>query len=141
LSISGIAERPGTLQSSHEEEAMKYLCLAYAKEHEIEAWPQSELNAQIDKALAYDEELRRNGYYIAAEALEPVQMTTTLRRRNGKVTMTDGPFMETKEQLAGFYFIEAKDLNEALQVASKIPCAQHGTIEVRPICDLNKRKS
>lgn len=120
---------------------MKYLCLAYADEKEMETWSQSEINEQIDKALAYDDELRRTGHFIAAEALESVQMSTTLRRRNGKVTMTDGPFMETKEQLAGFYFIEAKDLNEALQVASKIPCAQVGTIEVRPICDLTQHRS
>lgn len=120
---------------------MKYLCLAYIDEHEIEATPQDEMDRQIDAALAYDDELRRKGYFIAAEALEPVRMSTTLRRRNGKVAMTDGPFMETKEQLAGFYFVEAKDLNEALQIASNIPCASIGAIEVRPICDLTKLKA
>lgn len=120
---------------------MKYLCLAYADEKEMETWSPSEANRHIDEALAYDGELRRKGHYIASEALEPVAMTTTLRRRNGKVTMTDGPFMETKEQIAGFYLIEAKDLNEALQIASTFPCASVGTIEVRPVFDLAKGKS
>lgn len=117
---------------------MKYLCLAYADETEMDAWPQSKMNEEIDKALAYDDVLRRKGHFIAAEALEPVKLTTTLRRRNGKVVMTDGPFIESKEQLAGFYFIEAKDLNEALRLAGDIPCASIGTIEVRPVCDLTK---
>ena len=120
---------------------MKYLCLAYADEKEMEAWSPSEANRHIDEALAYDGELRRKGHYVASEALEPVAMTTTLRRRNGKVTMTDGPFMETKEQITGFYLIEAKDLNEALQIAATFPCASVGTIEVRPVFDLTKHKS
>lgn len=120
---------------------MKYLCLAYADEKDMDAWPQDKMNAEIDKALAYDDELRRRGHFIAAEALEPVNMTTTLRKRNGKVVMTDGPFIESKEQLAGFYFIEAEDLDEALRLASDIPCAAIGTIEVRPICDLTQFKS
>jgi Uncharacterized protein conserved in bacteria len=120
---------------------MKYLCLVYAVESEINAMSPSEMNVQIDKALAYDEELRRTGHFIAAEALEPVKTATTLRMRTGKLSMTDGPFAETKEQLAGFYLIEAKDLNEALQIAGKIPCAYLGSIEVRPICDLETFKS
>ena len=81
--------------------------------------------------------LRQSGYRIAAEALESVQTATTVRVRNGKVSVTDGPFAETKEQLAGFYLIDARDLNEAIQVASKIPAARVGSVEVRPIRQLN----
>ena len=79
----------------------------------------------------------RAGSCIAAEALQPVETATTVRVRNGKVSITDGPFAETKEQLAGFYLIEARDLNDAIQVASKIPPAREGSIEVRPIRELN----
>jgi hypothetical protein len=74
---------------------------------------------------------------LAAEALQPVSTATTVRMRNGKLSITDGPFAETKEQLAGFYLIEAKDLNEALQVAGGIPAARVGSVEVRPVRDLN----
>jgi hypothetical protein len=83
--------------------------------------------------LAYDADVRASGHCIASEALQPVATATTVRVRNGKVSVTDGPFAETKEALAGFYLIEARDLNEAIQLASRIPPAQVGTIEVRPI--------
>src|SRR5512144_1241832 len=83
--------------------------------------------------LAYDEQIRASGHCIASEALQSVQTATTVRIRNGKVSVTDGPFAETKEQLAGFYMIEARDLNEAIQLASKIPPARVGCVEVRPI--------
>lgn len=105
---------------------MKYLCLVYSEEKKLETVPDSE-------CLAYDEALRKSGHCLASEALQPVQTATTVRVRNGKVSVTDGPFAETKEQLAGFYLIEARDLNEAIQLASKIPPARVGSIEVRPI--------
>jgi len=105
---------------------MKYLCLVYAEEDKLDAVPDSE-------CLAYDAALRGSGHCIASEALQPVETATTVRVRNGKASMTDGPFAETKEQLAGFYLIEAKDLDEALQLAAKIPPARVGSIEVRPI--------
>ena len=120
---------------------MKYLCLAYADEKAMDGWSQERMNAEIDKALAYDDVLRAKGHFIAAEALEPVSLTTTLRKRNGKIVMTDGPFIESKEQLAGFYLIEAANLEEALRLARDIPCASIGTIEVRPICDLSAQKA
>ena len=116
---------------------MKYLCLVYAEEKKLEDMPDSE-------CLAYDAALRDNGHCIASEALQPVQTATTVRVRNGKVSVTDGPFAETKECLAGFYLIEARDLNEAIQIAAKIPPAAIGSIEVRPIRpirELAKRKS
>lgn len=89
-----------------------------------------------DECIDYVEQLRRGGHHVAAEALQSVETATMVRVRNGKVSITDGPFAETKEQLAGFYLIEARDLNEAIQIASKIPPAHVGAIEVRPIREL-----
>ena len=109
---------------------MKYLCLVYLEEQKLHAVPDSE-------CAACGAGFRNSGLLIAAEALQPVETATTVRVRNGKVSITDGPFAETKEQLAGFYLIEARDLNDAIQVASKIPPAREGSIEVRPIRELN----
>jgi hypothetical protein len=105
---------------------MKYLCLVYLDEKRIDELPDED-------CVAYDTAIRESGHCIASEALQPVATATTLRVRNGRLAVTDGPFAETKEQLAGFYMIEARDLNEAIQVASKIPPARVGSIEVRPI--------
>ena len=105
---------------------MKYLCLVYADERLLESFDDRE-------CLAFDRGLRERGVCNASEALEPTQSATTVRVRNDKVTVTDGPFAETKEQLAGFYMIEARDLNEAIRIASEIPPARVGSIEVRPI--------
>lgn len=113
---------------------MKYLCLVYSEEEKLHSLPAS---PEDSECLAYDEELRQSGRRIAAEALESVQTATTVRVRNGKVSVTDGPFAETKEQLAGFYLIDARDLNDAIQVASKIPAARVGSVEVRPVRELN----
>ncbi len=112
---------------------MKYLCLIYDDEKSMSARSQSESTAFTGEYFAFSEDIRKSGHYVAAEALQPVQTATTVRIRNGKVSTTDGPFAETKEQLGGFYLIEARDLNDALQVASKIPSARTGSIEVRPI--------
>jgi hypothetical protein len=112
---------------------MKYLCLVYVDEKNRDALPKHELNACIDESLDYDEVLKKSGHYIASDALQSVETATTIRIQNGKPFTTDGPFAETKEQLGGFYLIEARDLNEAIQVASKIPPARLGCIEVRPI--------
>ena len=105
---------------------MKYLCLVYLDEKRIEELPDED-------CVAFDEGIRNSGHCIASEALQSVQTATTVRVRNGRMSITDGPFAETKEQLAGFYMIEAKDLNEAIQIASKIPPARVGSIEVRPV--------
>jgi hypothetical protein len=105
---------------------MKYLCLVYLDEKRLDELPDAE-------CVAYDTGIRKSGHCVASEALESVQTATTVRVRDGKVSITDGPFAETKEQLAGFYMIEAKDLDEAIQLASKIPPARVGSIEVRPI--------
>lgn len=105
---------------------MKYLCLVYLDEKRMNELPDGD-------CVAYDTAIRKSGHCIASEALESVQTATTVRIRNGKVSVTDGPFAETKEQLAGFYMIGAKDLDEALQMAAKIPPARVGSIEVRPV--------
>jgi hypothetical protein len=105
---------------------MKYLCLVYLDENRLDELPDSD-------CLDYDATIRKSGHCLASEALQSVQTATTVRVRNGKVSVTDGPFAETKEQLAGFYLVEARDLNEAIQVAAKIPPARVGSIEVRPI--------
>jgi hypothetical protein len=118
------------------EEAMKYLCLIYFEEAKLGALSPSEHEALVREALAYDEELRKNGHYIVSDALQSVRMATTLRARNGRVAMTDGPFAETREQLGGFILIEARDLNEAIRVAAQIPPARLGCVEVRPIQEL-----
>jgi hypothetical protein len=105
---------------------MKYLCLVYLDENRLHELPDED-------CVAYDASIRKSGHCIASEALQSVQTATTVRVRNGKMSITDGPFAETKEQLAGFYMIEARDLNEAIQIASKIPPACVGSIEVRPV--------
>ena len=112
---------------------MKYLCLVYHEEAAIEALPASEYDAIMGEVLAFREELRRSGHYLASSPLQPVRTAATVRVRGGKVSITDGPFAETREQLGGFYFIEARDLNEAIRLASWMPPARLGSIEVRPI--------
>jgi hypothetical protein len=115
---------------------MKYLCLVYLVEKEMNAMSKREADTCTEESLAYDEALRRSGHLIAAQALQPVETATTIRVRNGKLSTTDGPFAETTEQLGGFILIEARDLNDAIQVAAKIPIGRRGTIEVRPIKEL-----
>ena len=117
---------------------MKYLCLIYDDEKKIEGMSKSDSDAFMGEYFAFSDDIRNSGHYVAGEALHPVRTATTLRNRNGKVSTTDGPFAETKEQLGGFYIIEAKDLNEAIQVASRIPSVRTGSIEVRPVVDFSK---
>jgi len=108
---------------------MKYLCLVYMDPGKPSAIADSE-------CMACGDGLRQNGQLIAAEALQSVDTATTVRVRNGKLSVTDGPFAETKEKLAGFYLIDANDLNDAIQVAAKIPPAREGSVEVRPVRQL-----
>ena len=112
---------------------MKYLCLIYDEEKKLETMPKSEGEAFMAEYFGFTKGIKESGHYLGGNALQPVQTATTVRVRNGKVSTTDGPFAETKEQLGGFYFIEARDLNDAIQVASRIPSAKTGSIEVRPI--------
>jgi len=105
---------------------MKYLCLVYLDEKRLDELPDED-------CVEFDTAIRRSGHCIASEALEPVSTATTVRVREGKPSVTDGPFAETKEQLAGFYMLEARDLDEAILIASRIPPARVGSIEVRPV--------
>ena len=112
---------------------MKFMFMIYHDEKELDALPEGEMQVLIDSALDYDDEIRRSGHYIVSDALQPAGTARTIRVRGGKVSTTDGPFAETKEQLGGFYLIEARDLNDAIQVAGRIPGARMGSIEVRPV--------
>ena len=109
---------------------MKYLCLVYLS-------PEHWSSAPDEACFACGNALAKSGHFITGSPLHPVHTATTVRVRNGRTSVTDGPFAETKEHLAGFYMIEAKDLNEAIQIASKIPPAQYGSIEVRPTRELD----
>jgi hypothetical protein len=108
---------------------LKYVCLVYGEEKKIGAMTD-------DECMAYDQVLRKGGRCLASEALQPVHTAKTVRVRNGKVSITDGPFTETKECLAGFYLIEAANLDDAIQTASQIPPAHVGSIEIRPVREL-----
>jgi hypothetical protein len=108
---------------------MKYLCLVYLSPENWNAAPDS-------TCAAYGQKLRDSGQLLGGAPLHPTQTATTVRVRNGQLSVTDGPFAETKEALSGFYLIDARDLNEAIQIASKIPPAQFGSIEVRPVREL-----
>ncbi len=114
---------------------MKYLCLIYDEEKKLESMPKSEGEAFMGEYFAFTEGIKQTGHYLGGNALQPVQTATTVRVRNGKVSATDGPFAETQEQLGGYYLIEARDLDEAIQVAARIPSSRIGSIEVRPIME------
>jgi hypothetical protein len=115
---------------------MKYVCLGYIDEQKWDGVPESERNALMDQCFAYDDELRRSGREVGGEALTSARNATTLRYRNNQVLVTDGPFTETKEQLGGILVIEARDLNEALQLISRHPGVRVGAFEIRPVEDL-----
>ena len=112
---------------------MKFLCLVYGEEKDIGAMTD-------DDCMAFDQALRSAGRCVASEALQPVKTAKTVRVRQGKLSVTDGPFTETKECLAGFYMVEAADIEEAVQTAAQIPPATVGSIEVRPIRQLISTK-
>jgi hypothetical protein len=118
---------------------MRYLCLIYDEEKKLNAMSKSEGEAFMAEYFAFTDAIKKSGHHLAGEALQPVQTATTVRVRNGKASTTDGPFAETKEQLGGFYLINAKDLNDAIQVASRIPSAKIGSIEVRPIMEIDQQ--
>jgi len=112
---------------------MKYICLAYEDEGALNAMSGSAWDALRSETLSYLEELQGRGHIISAESLQSVRTSTTVRVRNGRISVTDGPFAETREQLGGFFLIQAKDLNQAIQLASGWPSARMGSIEVRPV--------
>ena len=113
---------------------MKFICLICA-EKVMEQMPKADADQHYQEYLEYTQDLKRNGYFVSANRLTPAHTAVTVRVRNGKVSTTDGPFAETKEQFGGYYVVEARDLNEAIQVAAKIPGARFGCVEVRPIAE------
>ena len=115
---------------------MKYLCLIYSDESQWAKAPQTETEKMMTEYRAFGESIRESGHHLAGFRLHPTPMATTVRIRGGKLSTTDGPFAETKEQLGGFYLIEAKDLNEAIQIGARIPGARVGSIEVRPVWEV-----
>jgi len=112
---------------------MKFLCMAYEEENILNALTKDEWDILRSETLSYVEELQQRGTLISAEALQSVRSAATVRVRKGSISVTDGPFTETKETLGGFFLIDAKDLNEAVHIASRWPSARFGSIEVRPI--------
>jgi hypothetical protein len=116
---------------------MKYICLGYIDENKWAKKSESERNAIIDECCAYDDVLRRNGHFAGGEALQSARNATTLRWRDGRVSTTDGPFAETKEQLGGILILEARDLNHAIQLMSEHPGVKVGPFEIRPAEDLS----
>lgn len=116
---------------------MKYICLGYMDEDKWDAMSEIERNTLMDECFAYDDVLRKNGHYAGGEALQSARNATTLRRRNGRVVTTDGPYAETKEQLGGILMLEARDLNHAIQLMSRHPGVKAGSFEIRPTEDLS----
>lgn len=116
---------------------MKYLCLIYSEREKLEALPSDELDMIIREYLAFTDEIKQSGHYLGGEALQSPRTSVMVRMRNDKLSTTDGPFSETKEQLGGFFLINAKDLNDAIHIASNIPGARWGTVEVRPVLEVS----
>ena len=114
---------------------MKYLCLIYENENAWTTMTKEQGDAILGEYFTFTDGIQKSGHLLGGEALQPTQSATTVRVRNGKISTTDGPFAETKEQLGGYYLIEARDLNDAISVAAKIPSARYGAIEVRPVME------
>jgi hypothetical protein len=119
-----------------QETSMQYLCLIYEDEKEWEKRPPAESAKIMDEFFAYTDSIRNSGNYVGGNALQPTRTATTVRMRRGRIETTDGPFAETKEQLGGYYLLNARDLNEAIQLAARIPGARFGCVEVRPVMEL-----
>ena len=117
---------------------MKFVCLGYAEDGKFEKMPEGERNKTIDACFSYDDTLREKGHFAGGEALQPAGSAKTLRYERGKVTVTDGPFAETKEQLGGILILEANDIDHAVELMSKHPGVQFGPFEIRPAADLNE---
>ena len=116
---------------------MKYVCLGYFDEKQWETLSENEQNALIDECFAYDDVLRKGGNFAGGEALQSPQNAATVRWKNGTVSVTDGPYAETKEQLGGILVLEARDLNHAIQLISKHPGVKVGPFEIRPVDDIS----
>jgi hypothetical protein len=112
---------------------MKFICLGYMEERKWDEMPERDRTTLMEQCFAYDDELRRGGNFLGGEVLQSVRNAATLRYRQGKVAVTDGPYAETKEQLGGFLVLEARDLNHAIQLMSKHPGVRFGPFEIRPV--------
>ena len=117
---------------------MKYICLGYLDQNTWDTMAESEQNALVDECFAYDDLLRKNDHFVGGEALQSARNAVTLRWKNGKVSITDGPYAETKEQLGGILMLEAKDLNHAIELMSKHPGVKARPFEIRPTGDLTE---
>jgi hypothetical protein len=115
---------------------MKYVCLGYIEQGKWETMAEDKRNAMMDECFTYDDELRRNGHFAGGHALQNANQAVTLRWQNGRATVTDGPYAETKEQLGGILILEARDMNHAIQIMSKHPGVKAGPFEIRPAADL-----
>ncbi|HWB07588.1 MAG TPA: YciI family protein [Verrucomicrobiales bacterium] len=116
---------------------MKFICLGYIEPNKFETMSETERNAMVDECFRYDDELRRNGHFAGGEALQPPQSAATLRWKDGRALVTDGPYAETKEQIGGILILEARDLNHAIELMSKHPGVKAGPFEIRPAADLS----
>ena len=114
---------------------MRYLCLIYDDEQARWGWSREQLATMRAEYFSFTDDITKSGHYVGGNALQPTSAATSVRVREGKMSATDGPFVETREQLGGYYLIEARDLNDALQVAARIPGARWGGVEVRPVLD------
>ena len=117
---------------------MRYVCLGYIEEKKWETMSKSERNAMMDECFAYDDVLRKNGHFVGGEALESAHKPTTLRWKKGKAAIIDGPYAETKEQLGGILVLEARDMNQAIELMSKHSGVKAGSFEIRPAADLSE---
>lgn len=117
---------------------MKYVCLIYDEEKLFDQMPKDQLDAVMGEYFSLSDALVESGQLMAGEALQPVSTATVVRVRNGRLSTTDGPYMETKEQLGGFFLIDARDLDEAIRIAGRIPSARFGCVEVRPVMDCER---
>ena len=118
---------------------MKFICLGYYDKSKFDAMTEAERNAMFDACFAYDDHLRANGHWAGGEALQPVETARTVREKNGKVAITDGPFAETKEQIGGILVLEARDMNHAVQLMEQHPALKYGnTFDIRPVGDLSE---
>ncbi len=117
---------------------MKFICLGYIEPGKFENLAENDRNAMLDTCFAYDDRLRAKGHFAGGEALQPANSAATLRWKNGKVAVTDGPYAETKEQLGGILILEARDLKHAIELMSRHPGVQYGPFEIRPAADLSE---
>jgi len=117
---------------------MRYICLVYGDEKQCDEMSKPEFEAYTQEYFVLAEDLKKSGHLLAGDPLQPIKTTATVRVRGGKTSVADGPFIETKETLGGYFTIEARDLNEAIQIAARIPGARYGAVEVRPVWDMQQ---